>query len=457
MVDFQTVAAIIFLVILTIFVLLKRKSLDTKQIIPYFLYFSMYKTKFGLKLMDSLAKKHKKLTLYIGYMGILVGFVGMVLISYALISNIYVLFTKPEASPGVGLVLPFKAKGVFYVPFFYWIISIFIIAVVHEFAHGLIARANNLKVKSSGFAFLGSGFRGTGLVIVLISLYFKIRNQNLFFDITKLIYLDYYSPDFWLVIGIALVLLSFIKSRLSLFGYIPVIPAAFVEPDEKELRKRPHKEQLSVFAAGPFSNIAMAFLFVLIILFVLAPITNALIEPNGVKITDYVKGNEKFPAEKAGIKIGDVVQQVDDKPTPYIYNLSTVLRSKKPDDVVTIKTTKSIYEVKLASNPENESLAYIGAYLEQSTKIKDSVRENYGGLLPNILVWLSGLFVFLYILNLGIGLFNLVPIGPLDGGRMLQLILHKMFNKEKGDKVWYYIGMFFLILILINITFAFVR
>ena len=64
------------------------------------------------------------------------------------------LFTKPAASSGVGLVLPFKAKGVFYVPFFYWIISIFVIAVVHEFSHGLIARANNIKVKSSGFAFL---------------------------------------------------------------------------------------------------------------------------------------------------------------------------------------------------------------------------------------------------------------------------------------------------------------
>ena len=395
MVDFQTVAAIIFLVILTIFVLLKRKSLDTKQIIPYFLYFSMYKTKFGLKLMDSLAKKHKKLTLYIGYMGILVGFVGMVLISYALISNIYVLFTKPEASPGVGLVLPFKAKGVFYVPFFYWIISIFVIAVVHEFAHGLIARANNLKVKSSGFAFLG-------LVV-------------------------------------------------------PIIPAAFVEPDEKELRKRPHKEQLSVFAAGPFSNIMFAFLFLAIASFALAPIANALIEPNGVKISGFVESEKKFPAEASGISINEIIQQVDNYPTPYIDNLSAVLKSKKPDDIVAIKTDKSSYEVRLAKNPENESLAYVGAYLEQSTKIKDNIKAAYGEFLPNSLIWLYGLSVILFILNLGIGLFNLVPIGPLDGGRMLQLALHKIFNKEKGNKVWYYTGIFFLLIIFINIMFGFIK
>ena len=192
MIEFETIAAVLFLIILTFFVFLKRKNLDTKQIIPYFLYFSMYKTTWGLRLMNSLAKKYRKPMLYLGYFGIFVGFIGMILISYGLINNIYILFTKPEAAPGVGLVLPFKAKGIFYVPFFYWIISIFVIATVHEFSHGLIAIANKLKVKSSGFAFL------------------------------------------------ALI--------------VPIIPAAFVEPDEKELRKRPHKQQLSIFAAGPFRS-----------------------------------------------------------------------------------------------------------------------------------------------------------------------------------------------------------
>ena len=397
MTDFQTTAAIVFLIILTIFVYLKRKKLDTKQVIPYFLYFSMYRTKFGLKLMDFFAKKYRRIVVYIGYLGIFIGFLGMILISYGLINNIYVLFTKPEAIPGVGLVLPFKAKGIFYVPFFYWIISIFVIAVVHEFSHGLIARANNLKVKSSGFAFLG-----------LI---------------------------------------------------VPIIPAAFVEPDEKELRKRPHKEQLSVFAAGPFANIAIAFLFVAIASFILAPIANAIIEPNGVKVTDYVRGKDKlkFPAEIAGIKIGEVIQQVDNNPTPYVENLSTSLRSKKPNDIVAIKTDKSTYEIKLAKNPENESLAYMGAYLEQSTKINENIKRSYGEFIPNALIWVYGLLVILVVLNFGIGLFNLVPIGPLDGGRMLQVALHKIFDKEKGNKYWYYIGMFFLILIFVNLVAGFVR
>ena len=389
MLDFQTIAAIIFLFILALFVFMNRKKLDTKFLIPYFLYFSMYKTTWGLKLMDSMSKKYKKVFIYIGYFGIAVGFLGMILISYGLLNNIYMLFTKPQAAPGVGLVLPIKAKGVFFVPFFYWIISIFVIAVVHEFSHGLIARAHNVKVKSSGFAFLG--------VI------------------------------------------------------IPIIPAAFVEPDEKELRKKSHKEQLSVFAAGPLSNIAIAFLFLAIAAFVLAPITNAVIEPNGVKVTDYVKESIAYPAEKAGIKIGEIIQQADNTLTPYRDNLSEVLRSKKPGDIVTIKTDKSVYEIRLAKNPENETQAYMGAYLEQSAKIKDNIKKNYGELLPDAVIWAYGLMVILFVLNIGIGLFNLAPIGPLDGGRMLQLPLEKYFGREKGNKIWGYTGLFFLVIILINI------
>ncbi len=446
MIDLETLFAVIFLLGLTIALYLKRDRLDTKQIIPYFLYFSMYRAKWGLRLMDSAANRFRKFMIYLGYFGIAIGFLGMIFIAYSLFSNIFMLFSKPETSPGVGLVLPFKAKGVFYVPFFYWIISIFVIAIVHEFSHGLIARAHNIKVKSSGFAFIGTGFRLSGLGISLASLYIKNLNGSLL----NFNFLDFNSPDFWLVIGIVLIILSFVKS-VAKIGYIPIIPAAFVEPDEKALRKRPHKEQLSVFAAGPLANIITAFLCLGIMLFVIAPIANKMVEPAGVKISNLVKENGPFPAETAGIKAGEVILQADSKPTPYRENLSAIMKSKKPNDVIFIKTDKSSYQLKLAKNPENESLAYMGAYLEQNTKINENIKSKYGEFLPNSLIWIYGLFIFLYILNLGIGLFNLVPIGPLDGGRMLQLPLQKYFGEENGNKVLMYVSLLFLIIILVGV------
>jgi len=395
MIDVQTIAAIIFLIFLLIFILAKRKQMQTQKILSPFIYFLMYKTRLGLRFMDNFSKKFRKPLTFIGYIGIFACFLGMALISYALVQNIYALFTKPEATSGVGLVLPFKAKGVFFVPFFYWIISIFIIALVHEFSHGIIARTHNLKIKSSGFAFLGI--------------------------------------------------------------LIPIIPAAFVEPDEKELKKRPYRQQLSIFAAGPFSNIALAFLIILLSSLLIAPVANAIIEFNGVKVTGFVKHDKSYPAELAGIKPGEIVTEINGIKVGSLENFSSILQSRPPGSVVDIKTNSSAYSMTLAENPENKNSSYLGVYVEQSMQVKESIKEDYGRFLPLALVWVAGLLRILVILNLGIGLFNLVPIGPLDGGRMLQLVLHRLFDKEKGDRIWKYIGVFFLTLVFVNIAFSFIR
>src|SRR3989344_8635488 len=110
-----------------------------------------------------------------------------------------------------SLVLPgVKIPGLPYLGFWHWIITIFILALVHEFCHGILARLYNLKIKSSGLAILG----------VLL----------------------------------------------------PIVPAAFVEPDEKKLFKKKKKEQLSVLAAGPFSNLVLAGIIFLISLFLFMPL-----------------------------------------------------------------------------------------------------------------------------------------------------------------------------------------
>ncbi|HLF55126.1 MAG TPA: hypothetical protein VI612_05405, partial [Candidatus Nanoarchaeia archaeon] len=49
-----------------------------------------------------------------------------------------------------------KAKGVFYVPFLHWFLSIFIILIVHEGMHGVMARVYGLPVKNSGLVVLGA-------------------------------------------------------------------------------------------------------------------------------------------------------------------------------------------------------------------------------------------------------------------------------------------------------------
>ena len=126
-----------------------------------------------------------------------------------------------------------------------------------------------------------------------------------------------------------------------------------------------------------------------------------------------------------------------------------------------VGTDKGNYDIKLASNPQNSSLPYLGVYVRQDIFVNQSFEKRYGSFVTNAVLWFNGrpyvpgLFYWLIVLNLGIGLFNLIPIGPIDGGRMLNAVLFKYFKKERAAKIARLISSFFLMLILINIAMGF--
>ncbi len=396
--DFQTISAFVFIALMLLFLYIKRKKVERQGYFP-FLYFSLYRTKLGISLMDRAAKSRSKALHFLAYSGVIVGFLGMLLIAYLLIANTFQIFAGTADTAAAGLVLPIRTRGTFYVPFFYWIISIFTLATIHEFSHGIVARLHNIKVKSSGFAFVN----------VLV----------------------------------------------------PIIPAAFVEPDEEELKKKSPIKQMSVFAAGPFSNVIFAFLVVLFMIFILSPAVEGLFDPSGVNVRGFIQDNNiTSPAELAGISENEIIKFIDDTPTPHVDNLTDILDQKSPGDTILLKTNESTYNITLASSPDNETKAYLGVYLEQNFEIKESAMQRYGTFIPEALIWLSGLFFWMYVLNLGIGLFNLVPLGPVDGGRILQLALvpvAKFFGKDEkaANKIWKAVSYAFIFLILVNILFPF--
>ncbi|MFC1727941.1 site-2 protease family protein [Nanoarchaeota archaeon] len=383
--DLESLFAIIFLFTLTLFLLKNRKKIEIQKIIFPILYFVLYKTKLGINAMNSFAKRWPRFTKYAGYVGIVVGFIGMGLISVMLVYNLLKIFLIPDAATGVALVLPFKVKGGFFVPFFYWIISIFILAVVHEFSHGVLARLNDIKLKSSGFAFLA----------VLV----------------------------------------------------PVLPAAFVEPDEKQMVKKSAKAQLSVFAAGPFSNIVLGILSLLISLVIFAPVMNAYVNFDGVEVVDFLKVNGSSPAEESGMISGEVINSLDGAEIENTFGLTKILINKSPGDQIKVGTEENEYFVTLGTAPQNKTIPYIGI----------SIKQSYSGVFSNVFMWVVGLFYWLYVLNIGIGLFNLLPLGPIDGGRMLKVALEKITKDEKkAEKIWKRVSFFFLLVIIINILAGFV-
>jgi len=363
--------------ILTIFFLYRSKFEVQNKI------FVLYKTKLGIKLMDKWAKKFPRALRILGYMGVVVGFLGMFFIFYILFKGAINLLISPVAQPVLAPVLPgVKIAGLPTLSFWYWIISIFIVALVHEFSHGLLSRVNKIKVKSSGFAFLG-----------------------------------------------------------------PLL-AAFVEPDEKQVEKQKNKNQLSIFAAGPFSNILLAIVFLLISIFIISPIASSIIEPSGIII---VALEEDKPAELVGMQAGELIEEINNIKINSLENFTSIIDKTKPNDEINIKTNVSSYNITTIENPQNESKSFLGITLSQNTIIKNGIEENHRYLIP-LFFWVSKLIFWLYVINLGVGLFNLLPLGPVDGGRMFRTgISYFIKNKKKVNRIWNYVTFFCLFLIFINL------
>ena len=365
-------ALLVLFVILLIWFLRKKVKHIVEQKLIAVLGFPivsmvMVRTKWGISLMLNWAKKYNGLVRFFGYFSIGIGAIGLVLNIGMLGLIIKAVLDRPELQQ-VGLVLPFtNIPGLGYLSFTHWIIAIAILATVHEFAHGVVAKAHKIKVKASGVAVL------------------------------------------------------------SLFR-IPFIPAAFVEPDPKQMEKATHRAQQSVLAAGPVSNLLLAIpVFLLFLGFSMFIATQAT-EPVGFS---FMGVNESLPAAQAGIEANIIYNFIDGVEVDNASALVDTLAQKNPGDVVSIgryDENKSIvsYTITTMESPTNESRAYIGVLgLINNREFFDNYKP-YGELLN----WFKDLLRWLFLFNFFIGLMNLMPLYITDGGQMVKLYAQKIFGKN---------------------------
>jgi len=186
-----------------IFLWKRRKNLQREGIMY------LYRTKVGVKFINYVGEKYKKTIGVLGFLGVICGYALMALMIYFLYYLIKIYLFSPEIVRAIKIpplmplipYLPSLFKINFLPPFYftYWILAIAIIAIFHEFAHGIVARRYGVKIKTTGFGFLG-----------------------------------------------------------------PFL-AAFVEPDEKQMQKKPKFQQISILSAGVFTNLLLAILFFLLL------------------------------------------------------------------------------------------------------------------------------------------------------------------------------------------------
>lgn len=386
--NFDIIAFIVFLIVLGLVLYFKRKKLSIQKIFFPVLYLIMYRTKLGLKFMEYCSKKYNGIVKLFGYCSVGFAFVGMVYVSLAIALFVLKLIFFPEVQePGVALVLPFtNIPGIGYLSFTHWILGIFILAIVHEFAHGVVARAWNVPVKSSGFA-----------VLALL---------------------------------------------------VPIIPAAFVEPDEKKMAKRDDIVQYSVFAAGPIANIIFAFLILFALPFV-GDMTGAIQAPYEDQITEpigftYETLNETYPAAQGGVP-SSILHGINDQEFPTYTEFYKYMLCIGPGEIITLNTEEGDYTITTDAKEDDENRGFIGIKPVQNER---RIKPEYTSIAPWY-YWLKEFIRWLFLLNFFIGLANLLPLGIVDGGRMLQVALHRIiYNKKRAQKAWLWIGIIFLVALL---------
>ena len=285
--------------------------------------------------------------------GIIVAFVAMIFITWTLISSIPSVLETPSVSiviPGVEM-----PGSSIYVPFFYGLIALASVLIVHEFSHGIQAIGEKISIKSIG---------------------------------------------------------------LLLFA---ILPGAFVEPDEEELNKAKRSSRLRVYAAGSVANITLALIAILLVSLISAGIPSYFAE-DGIQIDRVVSDS---PSDGV-LKEGMVLEAIDNHEITDADSYTKIVSSFSPGDNVSVKTDQGTYSITLGENPNNDSVGFFGL---QANKHFVLVNDSLGPL-PWILFELLELFQWVFMLNLGIGLFNLLPLKPLDGGYMLEILLSYKLSEE---------------------------
>ena len=457
----------IFLIFFSSFLYTRKKNLKREGLL------FLYKTTWGIKLINYLGTKYKKTLGILSYISIFTGYLLMTGVLYMMYTLVKIYLFNPEivraikVPPLIPLVpyLPQVFKLGFLPPFYftYWIIILAIIAVTHEVAHGIFATYNKVKIKTTGFGFF---------------------------------------PYF-----------------------LPIFLAAFVELDEKKMAKKEKFPQLAILSAGTFANIITGIVFLLILIgffsvafsasgvifdtYATSTITIAgvsmingvpLINPSYEKIlelsgeeglNEITFNNETYLATKKVLE-----SQADNNGNIFVYNDAPAIRANLSSIITEINNVKissidglvkeiskyspgdkikitektddgfSEKEIILEEHPNkpgnvwlgigffsNEPKGFFGKLVGNLASFRDK-NIYYEPKIDGISVFIYNLLWWIVIISISVALINMLPVGIFDGGRFFYLtVLGITKNENIAKKAFAFSTYLFLFLLLLLMVF----
>ena len=354
-------------------------------------------TPYGLSFFDKVASS-KIAKIYARFNTYLMPLITALAV-FLIIGSLMVLFSNGAAREGVrdigpqsNLLIPGLNP---YLPWTYGWIALVLTIIIHEAGHGIVARVYGVKVES------------TGLVLIL---------------------------------------------------GIPI--GAFVNIEREELARTKLKEKSAILTAGPMNNMIVAGLslgLLYIVVSSLVPLPQPDDAQYGVKIMTVGDGSL---ASSIGMKKGDVIVNIEGDRVKHIEDLSTLLQSNLGNRVpITWKDTSGQEITKTASipasvqpntgilgvtitnvspDPEFVLSRYKSAFgsnqiaillpptmAEGSVPYSDLMASRYSSTLGSAFPIIANFLFWLWFINFNVGIFNALPIGPLDGGQLYNSLIER--------------------------------
>ena len=226
-----------------------------------------------------------------------------------------------------------------------------------------------------------------------------------------------------------------IKIKTGGFAVFIALFAGFVEPDEEEFANARKISRLRVIGAGATSNVLFSFIIAGLLIF--NP-SFALIMPDPIRSTFYheplgvpiVSVTEGSGAAKAGLLKEDIVTAINGVP---IVNPQDFPKNLKPGETASVSILRGgqtlQIPVVLTPSKDNATKGMLG--------ILRASFPAYQPVVPYYIHWSPEVFLFLlwlWMLSFFIGIFNMLPLPILDGGKFIHSIIEKKIS-DKALKV----------------------
>ena len=391
--DFITDNAIIYVLIAWVAIYVTAKTLKLERygftIKPYSLTYKNYNVQTALTRL--LGRTRRGVRVFAD-VSVVAGFLMMGFAFWFLFSNILNFFVQPTEFAELTVLIPgvtlTSASAIMY-----FLLSIPIVLVVHEGAHGIVATLEKIKIKTGGFAIFIAMFAGF------------VEPDEEEFDNAKKI------------------------SRLRVIGAGATSNV--------------------IFAFGLGLILLTNPMFAMILP---EPLLGWFYEsPEGVLVLSLIEGGG---AEKAGMKENDIITNIGDVRIISPMDFQKVdLKPGQTVDVTILRDGQQImFPVSIMASPDDPERGLVGIMRDNNLSFKPIYNyiEWNNPQFSMFLLWL-------WMISFFIGIINMLPLPILDGGKFIQTIINKKVSEKRENGIMMAIYAFTFIIFGLNIGLSYMK